>query len=89
MSQAIADPDELDAFAHRLQSYLDQVNEATGQLNQAFGALGETWQDAQRAQFEEQFQELTRQIDVFGANAADQIPHLRGLAAKLREYLQS
>lgn len=89
MSQAIADPDELDAFAHALQSYLDQVNEATGQLSQTFGALGATWQDTQRAQFEEQFNELLRQLAAFDAGAAEQIPHLRGLAVKLRDYLQS
>jgi hypothetical protein len=51
--------------------------------------LGETWQDAKRAQFQEQFQELLRQLAAFEANATEQIPHLRGLAAKLRDYLQS
>lgn len=89
MNQAIGDPDELDAFAHSLQSYLDQINEATAQLNQQFGALGETWQDAKRAQFEEQFQELLRQLAAFDATAAEQIPHLRSMATKLRDYLQS
>ena len=89
MNQAIGDPDELDAFAHSLHSYLEQINEATAQLNQQFGALGETWQDAKRTQFEEQFQELLRQLVAFDANAAEQIPYLRSMAAKLRDYLQS
>lgn len=89
MNQAIGDPDELDAFAHSLQSYLDQINEATAQLSQKFGALGETWQDAKRSQFEEQFQELLRQLAAFDASASEQIPHLRAMAAKLRDYLQS
>jgi uncharacterized protein YukE len=89
MNQAIGDPDELETFAHSLQSFIDQINEATAQLNQRFGALGETWQDAKRAQFEEQFQELLRQQVAFEANATEQIPQLRALAAKLRDYLQS
>ncbi len=89
MNQVIGDPDELDTFAHSLQSYLDQINEATGQLNQQFGALGETWQDSNREQFEEQFEELLTQLAGFSSNAAEQIPHLQVMAAKLRDYLQS
>ena len=89
MNQAIGDPDELETFAHSLQLFIDQINETTGQLNQQFGALGETWQDAKRVQFEEQFQELLRQQAAFEARASEQIPHLRALAAKLRDYLQS
>ena len=89
MNQAIGNPDELEAFAHSLQAYLDQINEATGRLNQQFGALGDTWQDAQRARFEEQFEDLLRQISAFDANASEQIPHLRVMADKLRDYLQS
>lgn len=88
MNQAIGNPDELDAFAHSLQAYLDQINDATGHLNQQFGALGDTWQDAQRGRFEEQFEDLLRRISAFDSNVSEQIPYLRAMADDLRHYLQ-
>ena len=94
MNQAIGDPDDLETFAISLQLFIDQINESTGQLKQQFGALGETWQDANRAQFEEQFQELLRQLVAFEANATEQIPHRsrwivsgRACAGKISHFL--
>lgn len=89
MPQAIGDPDELERFAHSLQQFIDSLNDAVGNLNGAFSALGDTWQDEKRAQFEEEYHALVQQLRQFDANASDQIPYLTALAARLRDYLQS
>ena len=89
MAQAIGDPDELDRFAHSLRQFVDSLNDAVGNLNGAFAALGDTWQDEKRARFEEEYHALVQQLRQFDANASEQIPHLAALAARLREYLQS
>lgn len=89
MAQAIGDPDELERFAHSLQQFIDSLNDAVGNLNGAFAALGDSWQDDKRAQFEEEYNALVQQLRQFDANASEQIPYLAALAARLREYLQS
>lgn len=89
MPRAIGDPDELERFARSLQQFIDSLNDALGNLNQAFAVLGDTWQDEKRARFEEEYHALVQQLKQFDANASEQIPHLAGLAARLRDYLQS
>jgi uncharacterized protein YukE len=89
MAQAIGDPDELDRFAHSLRQFVDSLNDAVGNLNGAFAALGDTWQDEKRARFEEEYHALVQQLKQFDTNASEQIPYLAALAARLREYLQS
>ena len=73
MAQAIGDPEEIRNFSNVLESYLNTVEEETSRLNSAFEQLGESWQDQQRASFEE--------------NASEQIPHLRTMAEDLSTYL--
>ena len=77
MAQAIGDPEEIRSFSNTLEHYLNTVEEETGRLNAAFEQLGESWQDQQRASFEENFKE----------NASEQIPHLRTMAEDLSTYL--
>lgn len=89
MAQAIGDPDELERFAHSLRQFVDSLKDAVGNLNGAFAALGDTWQDEKRARFEEDYHALVQQLKQFDANASEQIPYLAALAARLREYLQS
>lgn len=89
MAQAIGDPEELERFAHSLQQFIDSLNDATSNLNGAFSALGDSWQDEKRAQFEEEYNALLQQLRQFDENASEQIPYLTALAARLRDYLQS
>jgi uncharacterized protein YukE len=89
MAQAVGDPDELERFAHSLQQFVDSLNDAAGSLNGAFAALGDTWQDEKRIQFEEEYGALVHQLRQFDTNASEQIPYLTALAARLRDYLQS
>ncbi|GIW92902.1 MAG: hypothetical protein KatS3mg110_0943 [Pirellulaceae bacterium] len=89
MPQAIGDPDELNRFAHALQLFVDSLNDAVGNLDRAFAALGDTWQDQKRAEFEEEYNALVQQLRQFEANASEQIAYLGVLAARLQDYLQS
>ncbi|MBU0684580.1 MAG: WXG100 family type VII secretion target [Candidatus Thermoplasmatota archaeon] len=89
MSQAVADPEELERFVQALSHFIDTLAEEVGALDQEFGALGDTWQDEKRAQFEEKYSLLLQQISAFQENASEQIPYLLALASRLRDYLQS
>jgi uncharacterized protein YukE len=89
MAQAIGDPQELERFAYSLQQFIDSLEDAVGNLNGAFASLGDTWQDEKRARFEEEYNALVQQLQQFNANAADQVPYLTALAARLHDYLQS
>ena len=89
MAQAVGDPDELERFAYSLQQFIDALNDAVGNLNGAFAALGDTWQDDKRARFEEDYNSLVQQLQQFDANASEQVPYLAALASRLRDYLQS
>ena len=52
----------------------------------AFAALGDTWNDAKRAEFEDSFEELKACIQRFAAACDEQVPHLRRLADHLDEF---
>lgn len=87
MAQAIGDPEDIRSFSNNLEHYLSTVEEETGRLNSAFEQLGESWQDQQRASFEETFKELLNALQNFKDNASEQIPHLRTMAEDLSTYL--
>ena len=89
MPQAIGDPDELDRFAQSLSQFIESLNDAVNHLNHDFNALGDTWQDEKRAQFEDDYSSLIQQISCFESNAIEQVPYLHALASRLRDYLQS
>ena len=75
MAQAIGDPEEIRSFSNTLEHYLNTVEEETGRLNSAFEQLGESWQDQQRASFEETYKQLINALQNFNENASEQIPH--------------
>lgn len=87
MAQAIGDPEEIRSFSNNLEHYLNTVEEETGRLNSAFEQLGESWQDQQRASFEETFKQLLNALQNFKDNASEQIPHLMTMAEDLSTYL--
>ncbi|GFE94707.1 WXG100 family type VII secretion target [Acetobacter persici] len=89
MAQAIGDPEELEKFVHSLQQFIALLNDAVGNLNGVFAALGDTWQDQKRVRFEEDYKALVQQLQQFNNNASEQVPYLIALASRLRDYLQS
>jgi len=87
MTQAVGDPDELEKFANALAQFRANINEAIGGLNQNFVALGDTWQDEKRAEFEGNLDSLNQQIGLFDQCSEENEAYLHELAARLREYL--
>lgn len=86
MSMAIVDPEELLSFAAMLDQYLRDIEEKTGMLSGSFERLGETWRDEKRASFEETYHQLLGALSAFSQNSAEQIPYLRSLAEKIKDY---
>lgn len=89
MSQAMGDPDELENFAHILYQFIETMDDSVGNVNAAFTALGDSWQDEKRIQFEETYNELVQYLSQFKIVAEDQVYYLRTLAERLRAYLDS
>lgn len=87
-TMAIGSPEEIIEFSNVLEYYIATLDEETGRMNSAFEKLGETWQDQQRASFEEKYKELILVIASFKENASQQIPHLRTMAEDLSTYLR-
>lgn len=88
MPQAIGDPEEIEQFARALLNYVDNIRSETERLSGFFDDLGNSWQDSKRSAFEEEFKALTEQIEKFASVCDDQVPYLKALAEKLRDYLQ-
>lgn len=85
MSQVHANPDEIRDFAARLQACDENISDEISTTSAAFAALGDTWNDAKRAEFEEAFNELCEGIRRFSAACEEQVPHLIRLADYLDE----
>ncbi len=88
MAMAIGNPEEIIEFSNVLEHYLSTIDDETGRLNSAFQQLGESWQDQQRAAFEEKYNQLLSALASFKENATQQIPHLRTMADDLSTYLR-
>lgn len=86
MSQVHANPDDLRDFANRLQACGETIGEEINATSTAFAALGDTWNDAKRAEFEETFNELRECIRRFTEACDDQVPYLLRLADHLDEF---
>ena len=89
MSQVHANPDDLREFASRLQACGETIAEEASATSAAFAALGDTWNDAKRAEFEESFNELLECVRRFTASCDDQVPYLRRLADHLDDFNNS
>lgn len=87
MSQVFANPEELERFAAALVAFLDDLQAAQGGLGGAFTALGDSWRDQNREQFEESFNAFQQHLAAFSEGAREQIPYLMAQAAALRAYL--
>ena len=86
MSQVMANPEELRAFAHRLGQCAENVNGEVESTAAAFDALSDSWNDQKRAEFEEVFQALRDCIIRFKDACEDQMPYLMALADHLEDY---
>ena len=87
MSQVHANPDDIRDFATRLQACSDNISDEISATSAAFASLGDTWNDAKRAEFEDAFEELRACIQRFSESVCEeQVPHLNRLADHLDEF---
>lgn len=87
--KANADPDALDCFSNQLMHFIDTLGDAQAALDSQFSSLRDSWDDPQSQQLEQELAELRTVLQRFQASASDHVPHLRVLAARLRDYLQT
>ena len=87
--KANADPDALDDFSNQLVQFVDTLGDAQATLDSRFSSLRDSWDDPKSQQFEQELAELGAVLRRFQASASDHVPHLRNLAGRLRDYLQS
>lgn len=86
MPQVHANPDDIRDFANRLQACGEAIEEEITSTSAAFAALGDTWDDAKRVEFEDSFEELKACIQRFSASCDEQVPYLLRLAEHLDEF---
>ena len=87
MSQAIADPEELERFARELKQFNSQLQESMSRLNAQFNRLGDTWRDQEQQKFAREFEQTMRVLVRFRQTSERHIPFLLRKAQRLREYL--
>ena len=88
MSMAIADYEQLRAFAGRLEQYLNTITKETNTVQEAFRGLKGTWRDEKSASFEKTLRELVNAQTAFKENASKQIPYLLAQADDLERYMK-
>ena len=86
MSQVHADPDALREVASRLAACEENIGEELSSISAAFAALGDSWNDSKRVEFEDSFNDLGECIRRFMDACDDQVPYLRRLADHLDEF---
>ena len=88
MAQAIANPEELRAFALKLKQFNTTLSVQAQILAGQLEALSTTWRDQENAKFAEQFREHLRLLGAFIEVNNQHIPYLVRKAERLEEYLQ-
>ncbi len=88
MAQAIANPDELRAFAQKLKKFNNSLTDQAAMLAAQLDALSATWRDQENIRFREEFQEHLRLLGHFVEANNQHIPYLLRKADRLDEYLQ-
>ncbi|MEZ6067571.1 MAG: WXG100 family type VII secretion target [Planctomycetaceae bacterium] len=88
MPQAIANPDELRAFAQKLKQFNTTITDQAGMLASQLEALGASWRDQENLKFSEEFHEHLRLLGQFVEANNRHIPYLLRKADRLDEYLQ-
>ncbi|HUZ03086.1 MAG TPA: WXG100 family type VII secretion target [Thermomicrobiaceae bacterium] len=87
MSNAIADPAELERFARELDRFNRQLAESTARLQAEFNRLGDSWRDQERLRFVQEFDQTMRVLRQFLQSSERQVPFLTRKARRLRDYL--
>lgn len=87
MAQAIANPEELRAFAMKLKQFNTTLSDQASMLAGQLEALSTTWRDQENQKFSEDFKEHLRLLGQFVEANYQHIPYLLRKAERLEEYL--
>lgn len=88
MTQAIVNPDELRAFAHKLKQFNSVLTDQASMLANQLDGLNASWRDQENRKFCEEFQEHLRLLAQFVEANNRHIPYLLRKAERIDEYLQ-
>jgi len=88
MAQAIANPDELRAFAQKLKQFNSTLSDQAGMLAMQLDTLASSWRDQENARFTEEFREHMRLLAQLIEANNQHIPYLLRKAERIDEYLQ-
>lgn len=88
MAQAIANPEELRAFAMKLKQFNSTLSDQASMLLTQLELLGASWRDQENLKFTEEFREHLRLLAQFVEANNQHIPYLLRKAERLDEYLQ-
>ena len=87
MVQAIANPEELRAFAMKLKQFNSTLSDQSASLASQLDALSTTWRDQENAKFTEEFKDHMRLLAAFVEANNQHIPYLLRKAERIEEYL--
>lgn len=88
MAQAIANPEELRAFALKLKQFNNTLSEQASMLAAQLETLSTSWRDQENAKFTEEFKDHMRLLAAFVDANNQHVPYLLRKAERLEEYLQ-
>lgn len=88
MAQAIANPEELRAFAQKLKQFNNSLTDQAAILANQLESLSTSWRDQENTRFTEEFREHMRLLGQFVEANNRHIPYLLRKADRLDEYLQ-
>jgi len=88
MAQAIANPEELRAFALKLKQFNSTLADQATMLSTQLDALSTSWRDQENTRFSEEFKEHMRLLAQFVEANNQHIPYLMRKAERIEEYLQ-
>lgn len=88
MAQAIANPQELRAFAQKLKQFNNTLTDQAAMLASQLETLSTSWRDQENSKFTEDFREHLRLLAQFVDANNRHIPYLTRKAERLEEYLQ-
>lgn len=88
MAQAIANPEELRAFAMKLKQFNSTLSDQAAMLVSQLELLSASWRDQENQKFSEEFKDHLRLLAQFVEANNRHIPYLLRKAERLEEYLQ-
>lgn len=88
MTQAIANPEEMERFASGLRAFNDLLRDQAVRLNGQFQRLGDTWRDQEHQKYAAEFEQTMRVLHQFMRASDEQIPLLHRKAERIRDYLK-